>query len=338
MSDKYIIDVIPSSDKQLYISISVNAIENIRNKISELNEMVANEESMPTMTEPYQVVFYIKDILNIPQRKNQDPNIDGKSGESYYITFIPINQQDIVVELRLTDHQRSEGYSDSYDKTLHPNTRATSIVAKDDAEVARKYVMPPHECNGCRIRRIYQSVPTKVYGTPEQVIQHLNTLICLFQNGHFGKYKDKTGAVQPKASPQSKQDKRNNKNNLNCNINMKQIIRLTEGDLRRMIKNSVNEAIEDFEEEDKWKDYDPFINGDASWLDGEYDIPYGYHVTINTHYGYVAIDDPSGGEETSYFLQGEEGYDLIEEICIYWNRYPNLNAEQAINHVISHTF
>lgn len=56
MSDKYIIDVIPSSDKQLYISISVNAIENIRNKISELNEMVANEESMPTMTEPYQVV------------------------------------------------------------------------------------------------------------------------------------------------------------------------------------------------------------------------------------------------------------------------------------------
>ena len=119
---------------------------------------------------------------------------------------------------------------------------------------------------------------------------------------------------------------------------MKQVIRLTEGDLHRIVRQCVNEALEDFEEEDKWTDYDPFINGDASWLDGEYDIPYGYHVTIDTHHGYVAIDDPSSGEETSYFLQGEEGYDLIKEICIYWNRHPNLTAEQAINHVISHTF
>lgn len=227
MTDNYIIDTISEEKQRLYLNNAVNAIESLRNKISELNEMTVKDKSIPTMTEPHQVTFYIKDILNIPQRMNQEPNKVGMSGESYYITFIPVNKQDVVIELRITDHQRGEGYSDSYDNALHPNMRATTIVTKDDAEVPTIQTMPPHKCNGCKIKRICQTVPTKVYGTHEQVIQHLKTLVCLFQNGYFGKYKKK----------------KLKENNTKLQYKLKQRIRLTEGDLHRIIRNCVNEAL-----------------------------------------------------------------------------------------------
>ena len=188
---------------------------------------------MPTMTEPHQVAFYIKDILSIPLRKNQEPSTKGKPRESYYISFMPVNKQDVVIELRLTDHKRSEEYSDSFDKGMHPNTRAISIVNMDNANQPERYRMPPHKCNGCKIKRIGQSVPTKVYGTPEQAIQHLNTLICLFQKGYFGKYK-----ASKNKSKEIKSEGYMNKPNK---------IRLTESQLYKIISQCVNEALHSLE-------------------------------------------------------------------------------------------
>lgn len=118
---------------------------------------------------------------------------------------------------------------------------------------------------------------------------------------------------------------------------MKKIIRLTESDLRNIINESVNRIISEMHEEDE-NDYDPYLNGDASWLDGEYDIPYGYHVEIDTKYGTVSIEDEEGGEESSYFLQGDEADDLIKQICQYWNEHQDLNQEEAVNAVISGLF
>lgn len=144
----------------------------------------------------------------------------------YYIRFIPINKQDVVIDLRTSGHIRSEEWSDRKDGGKHPNIRASAIVQDTESLTPTAETQKAHKVNGCRIKRITQKIPAKVYGTPEQAIKHLNTLICLFQNGKFGKYKE------------------NNKNKqINCNRNMKQTIRLTESELRGMINEVVNEAV-----------------------------------------------------------------------------------------------
>ena len=105
-----------------------------------------------------------------------------------------------------------------------------------------------------------------------------------------------------------------------------------------MVRKELAEQLDTYSDNDEGSEYDPFMNGDASYLDGEYDIPYGYHVTIDTGLGTVAIDDPEEGEETSYYLQGDEADDLIVEICKYWKTHPNLNGEQVVNAVIQGLF
>lgn len=113
---------------------------------------------------------------------------------------------------------------------------------------------------------------------------------------------------------------------------MKKLIRLTEGDLHRIIKNTVKRIIREEDEQE----YDPFINGDASYIDGSYDIPYGYHVDIDTSLGTVAIEDPED-ENGGYFLQDQEADDLITDICRYWVDN-DCSQDEAVNAVISAKF
>ena len=108
--------------------------------------------------------------------------------------------------------------------------------------------------------------------------------------------------------------------------------KLVENMVRKELKRQLRER-EDNEEEE----YNPWMSGDASWINGEYDIPYGFHVAIDTRYGTVAIEDPED-EENSYFLQGDEADDLIVDICKYWKKHPDLNAKQAVNDVIRGLF
>lgn len=115
-------------------------------------------------------------------------------------------------------------------------------------------------------------------------------------------------------------------------IMRKQVIRLTESDLHRIIENTVKRIIKEEDEEE----YNPWMNGDASYIDGSYDIPYGYHVEIDTSLGTVAIDDPQN-EDGGYFLQGDEADDLISDICRYWIDN-DCSQEEAVNAVISAEF
>lgn len=118
---------------------------------------------------------------------------------------------------------------------------------------------------------------------------------------------------------------------------MKQIIRLSESDLHRIINESVRRMINEISNEET-EEYDPFLSGQASWLDGEYDIPYGFHVEIDSSMGTVSIEDAEQGEENSYFLQGDEADDLIVQMCQYWDKHEDKTANEVVNDVISELF
>ena len=235
MADDYVINVISNKEKQEYIEYARLAIVSLKKKITELQQMVADNVAMPTMNQPNQVAFYIKDAIGIPNRASQSGLTSGATNESYYIRFIPINKQYIVIDLRTTDHLRGEEWSDRKDKGEHPNLRASAIVQDTSGTTPTVVTKKPHIANGIKIKRVVQNIPTMLYGTPEQVIKHLNTLICLFQNGYFGKYKEK------KASPTIES---NNKTlEKEQYINMNPLIRLTESDLHRIVKESVNRIL-----------------------------------------------------------------------------------------------
>lgn len=184
------------------------------------------------------------------------------------ILFIPTQKQDIVVDLRTTDHRRGEEWSDIIDGGEHPNIRATTIVKDTEGERPKTFPLSPYKANGCKIKRIVQEVPMKICGTPEQVINYLNTLIALFQNGQFGKYKknkmDSTKA-KDKVPQNISVDKDGNwvsangcgadyvseNKQYNNNRNMKQTIRLNESELKRIIDESVKGVINELD----WKTY-----------------------------------------------------------------------------------
>lgn len=75
-----------------------------------------------------------------------------------------------------------------------------------------------------------------------------------------GKYVDTTGVAIPHTSPQT-----NDNNILNCNLNMnKKVIRLTESDLHRIVKESVNKVIKeglwDGIEQNGYQIHDQFVD------------------------------------------------------------------------------
>lgn len=107
---------------------------------------------------------------------------------------------------------------------------------------------------------------------------------------------------------------------------MKQRIVLKESDLHRLIKESVKEIL--MENRDL-NFYDPWTNGDASYLRGKYDIN-GYHVEIDELY-----DIYINNGEDEFFLQGDEADDLIYDMSLEWENNPNKSKEEIIYAFIS---
>lgn len=103
--------------------------------------------------------------------------------------------------------------------------------------------------------------------------------------------------------------------------NMKQIVRLTETDLHRIIKESVKQVIRESRD---LNFYNPWLNGEASYFRGKYDIN-GYHVEIDELYNILI----QNGED-EYFLQGDEADDLIYDMCLAWENNPNKSKEEII--------
>ena len=116
----------------------------------------------------------------------------------------------------------------------------------------------------------------------------------------------------------------------------KRLIRLTEQDLHRMVKESVQKILKEYNEPmDLSSDYNPYMNGDASWINGKYQGINGYwDVDINTSLSYVSIEG-DGGED--YFLQGDEADELIYKIAKYWSDN-DCDQEEAIGEVIGGLF
>lgn len=117
----------------------------------------------------------------------------------------------------------------------------------------------------------------------------------------------------------------------------KTIIKLTESELKKIIKEAVSKAVlEDAELgaiEGEEEEYNPWLNGDASWIDGKYDFD-DMTVEVNTKYSYVAIDSKSGDSEREYFFQGDEADDIISQISKYWSQ-GNCKQDEAVFTVLN---
>ena len=117
---------------------------------------------------------------------------------------------------------------------------------------------------------------------------------------------------------------------------MKKLIRLTEGDLHRIVKESVRRILKENDDPlDLTSDYNPYLNGDASYFNGKFETASGYYVEINTSLSYVDIEDERSGE--SYFLQGDEADELIAKICKYWSEN-DCDQDEAVEQIIKHMF
>lgn len=250
MTDSYAIETLSSNEITKYKNNALNAIENIRNEIGNLQNMPNTEkQEYPfSYTEPHEITFYLRNVLNIPLRNSQAD--EPTEGESYYYAFIPINKPSILVYLRDSDHKRSDEWDNIYDSGKHPNVRANTIITNDGTEITNEKPTII-KTNGTRICKITLSVPTKIFGQPEKIIAFLNSLIYLFKEGEFGRIKEK-----PLRKPTAKeQDTQNNVQTES--INRKRTIRLTESKLRNIVRETVADILSetDFKQVDNLGDY-----------------------------------------------------------------------------------
>lgn len=86
-SDKYVIDIISDEKKRAYLNTAQSAIDNLRKKIAELQQMISGNIGMPIMSKAPEVVFYIKNVIGIPNRESQMDVTNGEENESLLYPF-----------------------------------------------------------------------------------------------------------------------------------------------------------------------------------------------------------------------------------------------------------
>ena len=100
----------------------------------------------------------------------------------------------------------------------------------------------------------------------------------------------------------------------------KQLIRLTESDLHRIIKETIDSLV------------DKAMNR-SSWLNGKYRCSNGCTVEINSNLPYIAVDDADG--ESMFYAQGDEADDVLDELMQMWNSNDEWTQQQVIEHWVS---
>lgn len=100
----------------------------------------------------------------------------------------------------------------------------------------------------------------------------------------------------------------------------KQLIRLTESDLHRIIKETIDSLA------------DKAMNS-SSWLNGKYTLSNGYTVEINSSLPYIAVDDADG--ENMFYAQEHEADDVLDELMQMWNSNDEWTQQQVIEHWVS---
>ncbi len=83
--------------------------------------------------------------------------------------------------------------------------------------------------------------------------------------------------------------------------------------------------------EERFEEYDPWMNGDASYLDGKYFMMNGWTVVIDSRCSHIAADDDYG--VTRFSMMGGEADDLIKKIAWQWST-TECNKRVAVEDVV----
>ena len=156
------------------------------------------------------------------------PNSQGASkyGE---VTIPKEDGSELKASLRITNHQAN---AEQYIKHNANYEYNLSIVVR---RKERRNTFTPHE--DVRLDE-YVYYGKNIAQVENPLSQIVNGIVEFLQNG---KYEDTTGIALKNTSPITTENKE-----LNCNLNMnKKLIRLTESDIHRIVKESVNRVVED---------------------------------------------------------------------------------------------
>lgn len=173
------------------------------------------------VSNPYGFLTDLQNALGIP---------NSKGASKYGVVTIPKEDGRVLeASLRITNHNsdaetyisHNANYEYNLSILIRKNFKPNTFKPHDDV------VLDEFVYYGKRMQRV-----------ENPLTQIINSIIGFLQSGV---YNDTTGIAFKNQSPQPNTE---NKQNLNCNTNMnKKLIRLTESDLHRIVKESVKRAL-----------------------------------------------------------------------------------------------
>jgi hypothetical protein len=162
----------------------------------------------------------------------------------------------------------------------------------------------------------YVYVNQKIQGIESPLSQIANSLIGFLNNGE---YVDTTGVAIVHGDLKTPQDIINNQQNINCNLNMnKKLIRLTESDLRKIVKESVGIIINEMDDDyPVWQD----DNGNSYY--GNY-----FHQTNNFEKVKTLWVLETKGEPGEVFLSPQEAAQYAASEMVDAHKEDGFNVEE----------
>lgn len=227
----YMIDNISNDDIEIYRERSVRAINGIRLLYNEPS-IIVNKSTI------YGKYLTIAKYIGLTTENNK----------SAYNHFVPINTN-IIFVLRLSDHDnKNPSLYDIHEKMGRPNRR--QIICFSDGEIMPK----DEEWNGSK--HVVVPYGINALDNEESVISFLNALVKLFYDG------DSSFPILPLVNNNNDESSNDvvhdwnktvdkiteNKQNTKMKTNNRNVVRLTESQLKQMIaesvKNVLNESVE----------------------------------------------------------------------------------------------
>ena len=175
------------------------------------------------VSDPYGFLTDLRNALGIPNSQGAS-----KYGE---VTIPKKDGSVLQASLRITNHNsdartyitHNANYEYNLSILVRKNFAANTFKPHDDV------ILDEFVYYGKRMEKVENPLS-----------QNVNSIIGFLKDG---KYNDTTGVAFKNTSPQTNNDS-NNQQNITCNRNMnKKLIRLTESDLHRIVKESVNNIL-----------------------------------------------------------------------------------------------
>ena len=183
------------------------------------------------VSDPYGFLTDLRNTLGIPNSQGAS-----KYGE---VTIPKKDGSVLQASLRITNHNsdartyitHNANYEYNLSILVRKNFAANTFKPHDDV------ILDEFVYYGKRMEKVENPLS-----------QIVNSIIGFLKDG---KYNDTTGIAFKNTSPQTNNDS-NNQENINCNRNMnKKLIKLTESDLHRIVKESVSKILNESKEDDR---------------------------------------------------------------------------------------